>query len=553
VSPIFSQSVYIPLNEDYYRIIDRYEIKQGYFSPHFHQSFRPLTRQSVASLADSLMADSSFVKSKVDWFNLYYLANDNAEWSVYGNPASNKPILKHFYQRKADFYHYESNKENQEIDVHVNPILQLAAGKDRYTNYNYFLNVRGAEVRATVAKKIGFYSSITETQVFFPEYIRGYVRENEVVPGQNFWKRFRTNGTDFITATGYITFNPIKPIQLQFGHDRNAVGTGYRSLILSDFSSPYLFLKAQTKIWKFNYTNLFAKMYANVTSDINSTAAGRQYDPKYMAHHHLSFNLLKNLNIGLFETIIFSRQDSAGRNYFDIEYLNPVMFYRSVEQSIGSPDNANLGMDFRWNFLRHFSLYGQLFLDEFLLKEVRNRTGWWANKQAGQLGFKYIDAFTLKNLDIQAEMNVVRPFTYSYITNFGSYTHFNQPLAHPLGANFIEWLGVIRYQPIPKLTLTATTIYADYGEDELGKNWGNNISLPYTTRHQEYNNKIGQGIATKLFLADLTASYQVKHNLFIDAKQLIRRKESALPERSAQTFMTTVGLRWNIAARNYMF
>ena len=51
-------------------------------------------------------------------------------------------------------------------------------------------------------------------------------------------------------------------------------------------------------------------------------------------------------------------------------------------------------------------------------------------------GFKYIDAFKIKNLDLQGELNYVRPFTYSHFDSVANYSHYNQPLAHPLGREF---------------------------------------------------------------------------------------------------------------------
>ena len=48
-----------------------------------------------------------------------------------------------------------------------------------------------------------------------------------------------------------------------------------------------------------------------------------------------------------------------------------------------------------------------------------------------QFGGKYIDAIGVKNLDLQAEINIIRPFTYSHNDTIANYTHYNQPLAHP--------------------------------------------------------------------------------------------------------------------------
>jgi hypothetical protein len=73
------------------------------------------------------------------------------------------------------------------------------------------------------------------------------------------------------------------------------------------------------------------------------TSGNERYPEKFMAFHHLTFNIGKKLNIGVFESIVFSPQDSVNNNSFDFGYLNPVIFIRAIEQQFGSSDNALLG------------------------------------------------------------------------------------------------------------------------------------------------------------------------------------------------------------------
>jgi hypothetical protein len=63
----------------------------------------------------------------------------------------------------------------------------------------------------------------------------------------------------------------------------------------------------------------------------------------------LSINIGKKLNLGVFELVAFSPDDSASTDHFRMDYLNPVIFYRAIEQQNGSTDNVLLGMDFKWN------------------------------------------------------------------------------------------------------------------------------------------------------------------------------------------------------------
>ena len=185
------------------------------------------------------------------------------------------------------------------------------------------------------------------------------------------------------------------------------------------------------------------------------------YRKKYLALHHLSLDVTPNLNIGVFESEIAGR---PGRGS-ELQYLNPIIFYRAMEQQIGSADNALLGLDFKWNILHTAQLYGQVVLDEFKLSEIRAGKGWWSNKQAIQVGGKYVDVAGIRNLDLQAELNYIRPYTYQHASLYTAYTHYMQPLAHPMGANLTEVLGVLSYQPLPRLMLVAKAIYTEQGLD----------------------------------------------------------------------------------------
>jgi hypothetical protein len=535
----FAQSVYAPLNSDYYHLVDRYEIKYGRFAEGFHTQTKPYERKGIVQLMDSVALNHNFLSGR-DRFNITYLRNDSWEWAAdSADNDSKKPIFGVFYKKKSDLYQVQT----EDFDLHVNPVLYLGGGTEQGGNRLY-INTRGAEIRGMIGKKIGFYSFLADNQAVFPSFVRQRIEATNGVPGEGYHKPFKSNGSDFFTARGYITFNIVKPLQIQFGHDKNFIGNGYRSMILSDYSSNYLFLKTNLRVWRINYENIFAQMTGQVPNFQDAV-----FPKKYFAFHHLSVNLTKNLNVGLFESVMFGREDSTGHNGFDLNYLNPIIFYRSIEQQLGSADNAMVGMDFKWNFLRHFSMYGQLVIDEFLLSKVKEGSGWWANKQSGQIGIKYIDVAGIRNLDMQVEANIARPYTYAHETIYTNYANYNQPLAHPLGANFYEVIGILRYQPINRLNLTGKLIYARYGEDVNGSDNGGNVLLDYTNRTKEFGNTIAQGVSTTLAFADFTASYQIKHNLFIDGKAIIRRVESALPERNKNSYIGFVTLRWNIPQR----
>ena len=160
----------------------------------------------------------------------------------------------------------------------------------------------------------------------------------------------------------------------------------------------------------------------------------------------------------------------------------------------GSADNALVGFDFKANVYKRLQLYGQVLFDEFNLKELKAGKGWWANKFGIQGGAKYINAFGVKNLDLQGEINLVRPFTYTHTDSVSNYTHYNQPLAHPLGANFMEAIGIVRYQPHPKWTTSARLILYRQGADTANKfHHGSNIFKLNGTRTGDYGFRLVAG------------------------------------------------------------
>jgi hypothetical protein len=229
-----------------------------------------------------------------------------------------------------------------------------------------------------------------------------------------------------------------------------------------------------------------------------------------------------------------------------------VLFLRPAESDIGSGDNAMVGLNVKANIKKKVQVYGQLVLDEFIIKELVKNRGFWANKYGYQLGLKYPDAFGIKNLDLQLESNRVRPFTYSHFDSIADYSHYNQPFAHPLGANFQEYISILRYQPLPRWFFQAKLIYYYQGLDSLGINSGSNVKRSYVTRNRTYGYEVGGGNKAKCLNGSFLASYELKENLFLDAN-LQRRTYKVELGGNRNTTVLSLGFRWNMARRNFDF
>jgi hypothetical protein len=299
-----SQSVAVPLNKDYYHLIERYQVKSGFITSDFAQ--KPWQRKDVARLADLWLGSDSLGMHERDKFNMEFLALDNWEWSEKIDPMSEKPIWKHFYTRKADWYFYG----DADFQLHVRPVIHFGLGRENEVDQETFVNTRGVEARGQIAGSLGFYTYLGENQARFPVYGREFI-EQEIfaVPGEGFWKDFKEGGVDFLTGRAYLSIDPIEALNIRFGYDRHFFGHGHRSLLLSDFSNNFLFLQFNTRLGKkIQFSNVFAELRATAFAGRSGSIDG-EFPRKYMTLHRLGYDILPNLNIGLFEQIIFGNDD----------------------------------------------------------------------------------------------------------------------------------------------------------------------------------------------------------------------------------------------------
>lgn len=457
-----------------------------------------------------------------------------------------KGLFGLLYNNRANFY--EVNTAN--FTLRANPIINIQWGKDG--DQNIVRNTRGAELRGTIDDKIYYFTRITDNQRNFAGYIESSIDKYKAVPGHGTYKDFESSvvddfiGYDYFDAEGYVGLDVSKHVALELGHGKHMIGNGIRSLLLSDTGDNYFYVKLNTRIWKLQYQNIWAELNS---LSFRTLPGDRLLTKKYMATHYLSYKPTKNFEIGLFETVIFDRQ-----NQFELQYLNPIILYRVIESGLGSPDNVLLGLNANYTFGGHFQAYGQLVLDELKLDEIKAGTGWWANKFGYQFGLKYYNALNVDHLDLQMEYNTVRPYTYSHGRELSvlpeysnaSYSHHSQPLAHPLGANFKEVLGSAKYQWSDKLYFEGRAMLSKYGEDGIGDNLGNNILLVNGSRNMDFGNEIGQGLQTDIMMLGFNASYQMMYNYYLDLDVVYRKSDSELASKIIDTKYIGLGLRVNM-------
>ena len=407
-----------------------------------------------------------------------------------------------------------------------------------------------------MGKQINFTTTVYESQGRFADYYNNFAQSIKpsggnpaIIPGIGIAKEFKTDSYDFPLAEANLTFAPSKFFDIQLGYGRNFIGDGYRSVLFSDGASPYPYLKLNTSFWKIKYTNTYTWM-----KDVRPEATvDGTYATKYTANHYLSWNVTKRFNLGFFESVVWSNQNDRG---FDFSFVNPLIFYRTVEFTSSSKSgNALLGLTTKYKFNNQFVFYGQFLLDEFSLGEIKKQDNSWKNKFAYQLGLKYFNAFNIKNLLLQAEYNHIRPYVYAHSDVLTNYGHNNQSLGHNWGGNARELIGIARYHKgryFADAKLTYGIRGLDFNTVTDNNNYGGNIYIAYDDNRPFDNGvKIGQGNKTTILIGDFQAGYLVNPatNLKVFGSLIYRNfsptTETDLVKKETTTWFS-IGLRCDI-------
>lgn len=386
----------------------------------------------------------------------------------------------------------------------------------------------GLSFEANISKKLMF--------VALYDYLDGK-HNSQVIKYQDsleiYYPGYGLGNTRFQFNAKYLAS---KFVTLELGHGRQFIGDGYQSLFLSDIASSYPYLKFTTLFGPVRYYNLFTTFL-----NPNMLDYGRK---KHAAIHYLEFAITKHFHFGVFESVLWqSKSEEANRGY-ELAYLNPVIFYRPVEFSKqSSAGNALMGINFNAAF-GNVLIYGQFMLDDLNISRQKDgddnyTAGFFQNKYGYQLGLKG----EMKAIKYLIEYNQVQPYTYGHRTILQNYTHTNQALAHPLGANFKELINILEFSR-GKWSCSIKSVFANVGLDSLDTHYGQNIfmsDLDASTGGQySYGNFNGQGFNTSIFSFQPELSFRLgKFDIF--GSVLYRTKKSNIL--TEELLFYSVGLR----------
>lgn len=409
---------------------------------------------------------------------------DSLEWRYQAKGAKYHPVFQPTVPLlvASDFVQRDSVPRSLVLDAA--PLLTARAGAGTNGKALWSLSV-GALIGLKDHHRWDGEVSYTFNQFYGPNYLNIRTDSLGVFPGVGKFKKNPTFGYYFAHQfAGHMGMRAGDHFYFEIGNGKHFLGDGFRSLILSENAPAYPYGKMVMDVWRVRFQSLFAQC---VSGD----------EKKYFATHALSWNVTDRFQMSFFEMVVWQAKDSLSNRNLDIHYLNPLLFYRPLEYTQGSADNVILGAGFKHRPVKKFQWYAQIVLDEFLFSEMRNQTGWWANKFGGQIGIRLL--VVVPGLSVQSECNAVRPFTYSHGSQIQAWGHYNQALAHPLGANFSDWVTILSYRINSLYSVSNKYIWASYGRDwdedgdDVVDNLGGDIFRSYVNPFKERENTLLQG------------------------------------------------------------
>ena len=440
--------------------------------------------------------------------------------------------------------------EGEGYAVEVEPLVYLAGGPARRTETETrspsalaYQFTRGLRVGGRIGRHLIFETRAEENQRV--DAVLDYDAGAATTPRLGFVKLPDGKTYDYFTATGSVAYVD-RFVEVRFARDRNRWGPGINSLVLSDFAAPYDHLQVRAQAGPFRYSSVFARF---------TTPEGRIGDnvlpSRFGAFHQLAVTLGR-VDIELFETVMFHDDSLGERRGFEIGYLNPVIFYRSVESELGSADNALLGAALAVRPTTGVRVYGQALLDEFTASRFFD--DYWGNKWGILGGVQTVD-IGLPGLELRAEAARLRPFLYSHKTEDSAVVHYSDPLAYAAGPNAVDLNFFARYRPTVRIEAALNVGHTVRGRNPDGQNVGADPRLPYTTRDTALDLDgvpTLTGVRQTETLVEARAGYEILPGLVAEGALVGRQISDAL-RGETRSLTALLQIRWGLPFRSVRY
>jgi hypothetical protein len=457
IADLRAQVENLPISHPVYDFLLRAETRG--FLPHYSLASVPLQRNEITKALElirkknSELSDSE-INTLKHFLKEFAVVPESRAVLFYSDTDSNQVFSDRMLSDdKKYFYHYYDSSNN----VSIKPLVSLDAiyrnGAD--TSGNVFMGNLGVRLYGSLGEHFGYYLQATNGAVITGDKLIAMLEDERL--GQNI--KFAELNSDFDFSESHIRFE-YDWFYATIGRQSRMLGAGLNQRVFLSTNSPpidAISMGAKFKTFEYSYTH--GSLLA--LPDDSTKAAGfyTTIPDKYMAMHRFSLRPSWG-EISFWENVIYS-----GRGY-DIAYLNPLSFFKSIEHALRDRDNAMMGLDATVRVVSDVQLKGSFILDDIRFEELS--TDYWSNKWAWNVA---VFTSLIENVDIAVEYAKVKPFMFSHFNPLNSATNDGQIFGGSLLPNsdqvtlLTQWWWGGRY-PI-KLTVQyrrhGKNIYDDEG------------------------------------------------------------------------------------------
>ncbi|HEX2936815.1 MAG TPA: hypothetical protein VHO72_15775 [Bacteroidales bacterium] len=354
--------------------------------------------------------------------------------------------------------------------LYADPVFEFGLGRET-SGRNTYINSRGLRAGGRLGKYVAFGTEFYENQGIFNSAFTNRVRKTMVAPGEGMVRKYDSTGFDFAHSSGYISINPLKKLNIVLAQGRQFIGDGYRSMLLSDASYTYPYLKFTWTSDKFFYAWDYILL-----QDWGIPMAGKKTPlrRKSATIHTIGYNLKNKIQVALVKMQLYNNPDSFGDYKIRFNQLNPILIPGMNDKN----SHAIWGVNIKISPLPNVWLYNQWAFDNLFSKETK--------RVSLQVGAKYYASIGSHLFYFQAEYNRVPPLTYTSGNKIYNWLHLREPLAHPYGHNFDELVFIATWS-YKRLQLCAQANVAKQLESITDTKPYTQATLPYYPNNKKLN------------------------------------------------------------------
>jgi len=426
-------------------------------------------------------------------------------------------------QAELDFYFKDFNKElkknknfDKRLDLYtykdslftfsVNPIVGIDYFMNDSGSFSHWWN--GAEAFAYIGNNWGFYASLRDNHESTL-----LTREDFLTPRTGANYKYTDKGGDYSDMRGGLTYSwdwgsfGIVKDHFEWGNNYNGAN------IFSNRAPSFAHIKLQlkpAKWFEFNWVHgwLVSEVIDSASSMTFTNSYGTDYRDmmfdKYLAANLFTFKPFDKLYISLGNSVIYSSDGPQ------LQYLIPVMFYKSVDHTHNATDksgrnvgqNSQMFIDISSRNIKKLHLSATLFIDELSTDRFFNDTVWnfWSFKASARV------SDLIPNTFITVEYTKSMPLTYKHNIPTTTFESNGYNLGHYLMDNAHEFYFSVLVKPFRTLTIKADYLFAQKGKDydDLG---GSRLGNPFMDKVEWENQSYS-----------IRASYQIINDGYLFVK-----------------------------------